>query len=85
MQNKSINANTMYRAYLRMPKAEREKFNSLIQPAVGGETDIVSYSIGGEPVSRLQYCNQINEALEQIERGEYIDHSDFLKELENFE
>jgi len=85
MTTKSINADVMYRAYLRMSKQEREKFNSLIRPDIGEDTDIVAYTQVGEPVSRSQYITRIHKSIEQIEHGDYTNHDDLLKELDNFE
>ncbi len=48
------------------------------------ENDIVAYAIDGTPLTRTTYKAELQEAKEEIKRGEYISQEDLEKESNNW-
>ena len=44
------------------------------------ENDVVSYTIDGMPLTRIAYKKELQEAIAEIKRGEYITQEDLEKE-----
>ena len=48
------------------------------------DEEIVAYTIDGLPLNKESYKNELNEALEEINRGEFTSQEDLEKESENW-
>ncbi len=48
------------------------------------ENDIVAYAIDGTPLTRTTYKAELQEAIAEIKRGEYISQEDLEKESNNW-
>ena len=46
-----------------------------------GKHAIVAYSVDGEPLSLAQYKSEIENAVAEIENGDYITHEDLRREV----
>lgn len=44
------------------------------------ENDVVAYTIGGKPLTRIAYKEELQEAIAEIKRGEYTTQKDLEKE-----
>ena len=48
------------------------------------EEEIVAYTVGGKPLNKEFYQNELNEGIEEIKRGDFITQEDLEKESENW-
>lgn len=48
------------------------------------EEEIVAYTVGGKPLNKESYQNELNEGIEEIKRGDFITQEDLEKESENW-
>ena len=48
------------------------------------ENDVVSYTIDGRPLTRIAYKEELQEAIAEIKKGEYITQEDLEKESNNW-
>ena len=48
------------------------------------ENDVVAYTIAGNPLTRLAYKEELQEAIAEIKRGEYTTQEDLEKESQNW-
>ena len=78
-------AEKLYKAFERLPQSEQKEFRKRLKTkAKLNDTDIVAYSLTGEAITRTQYIAQIDEAIKEGERGEFITQEDYLKERETW-
>lgn len=81
----TLTANSVYTAFIQLAESERKKFFQRVKAefeATG--TAIVAHSVTGQPLSRAQYIETINQGIAQCEAGESSTHEDFVKELESW-
>jgi hypothetical protein len=48
------------------------------------ENDVVAYTVDGNPLNRVTYREELQEAKAEIKRGEYITQEDLEKESNNW-
>jgi hypothetical protein len=48
------------------------------------EEEIVAYTVEGKPLSHLEYMKDIQEAEDELKRGEYITHEDLKSEVNSW-
>lgn len=48
------------------------------------ENEIVAYTIDGNSLSKTAYKNELNNALDEIKRGEFITQENLEKEVESW-
>lgn len=80
-----LTANSVYTAFLQLAESEREKFflRILVEFEATGSA-IVAHSATGQPLSRVQYIENINRGIAQCEAGECSTHEDLAKELKSW-
>lgn len=47
-------------------------------------TDIIAYTISGEPLTKEMYIQKIKEAEKRIDEGNFTTHEDLLKEMQSW-
>lgn len=60
-----------------------ELFESLLE-SQSEENEIVAYTVKGEPLTKKQYIQEIEESEKDIAAGRVISASDLLKEIKNW-
>ena len=60
-----------------------ELFESLLE-SHSEENEIVAYTVKGEPLTKKQYIQEIEESEKDIEAGRVISASELLKEIKNW-
>lgn len=60
-----------------------ELFESLLK-SQSEENEIVGYTVKGEPLTKKQYIQEIEESEKDIAAGRVISASDLLKEIKNW-
>ena len=75
-------AESLYKAYRRLSIRERMKFLNHLRNPEQEKSDLPVFSSAGEPLTRAQYVEAINEAIEAVERGELFADADVMRELE---
>ncbi|WP_298323410.1 hypothetical protein [uncultured Dokdonia sp.] len=48
------------------------------------ESEVIAYTVEGEPLSREQYKQELQEAKSEYKRGEYTAVDDFKKEIKDW-
>ena len=81
----TLTAEKLYKAFEKMPQSEQTKFRKRIEAKPqSSDNDIVAYTLTGDSLTREQYIAQIDEAIDQCDRGEITTQEDFIKESETW-
>jgi hypothetical protein len=74
-------ADSVYEGYSRLSKDEKSKFlhRITVQP------EILAYSADGVPLTREKYLAEINQAIEEIEQGDFVTHEEVVSKFRSGE
>ena len=57
---------------------------AMMQHYVTNDESIVAYTVNGEPLTKMEFANQVNEAYADAKKGNVISTEDLLKQIENW-
>jgi len=77
-----LTATNLIDAYQHMPVVEQKKFNEqFMSIATPKPTDIIGYEMSGMPITRSELTQHIQEALRQVEAGDFLTSEELEQEI----
>lgn len=63
-----------------------EKLLKVVKEAIDNykEEEIVAHTVAGKPLTRKEYKEELERALQEIRNGNFTTHEDLLKEMKNW-
>ena len=72
--------NKFIEQFLKIVSPEKlERFEALLQTETSTDNNIVAYTIKGEPLTKKQYINNNNQALESFKKGAFKTQNEMIK------
>lgn len=79
-----LTVDNIYKKIMRLSSADRKILYERIQKEIQEKDEIVAYTTFGEPLTKAQYIEKIENAIVEADRGELITDDELQKEVETW-
>ena len=81
---KQLSVENIYREIMLLSDDDRVRLYARMQKEIYQKDEIVAYSACGNPLTKSQYIEKINKAIDQAERGDLLTDEELQKEIDTW-
>ena len=81
---KQLSIENIYSEIMLLSDDDRVRLYARMQKEIFQKDEIVAYTVCGSPLTKSQYIEKINRAIDQAERGELLTDKELQKEIDSW-